>query len=133
MLDLVVRALTLAGADAPEVPSCAMIDAMHPCSRELGYRVIEADGAAAALAVLDGQHVALIFTDIIMPGALDGFALAQKAIERRPGIKILLASGFPEAMVNGDFQRMLASQCGLLRKPYRKETLALALREVLDG
>src|SRR5262249_45152087 len=55
--------------------------------RQLGYQALEADGPAAALAVLEREKVDLLFTDVVMPGGMDGIALAKQAVERRPGLR----------------------------------------------
>jgi PAS domain S-box-containing protein len=99
--------------------------------KELGYRVIEADGAAAAMAVLESRNVDLLFTDIVMPGELDGFELARRVIARWPRIKVVFTSGFPEAKVDDKF-RSLGTAARLLSKPYRKDDLARILRDALD-
>ena len=62
---------------------------------ELGYRVLEAEHAAAALAILSGQRVDLLFTDVVMPGSMDGLDLAHHALALRPDLKILLDLGLP--------------------------------------
>ena len=98
---------------------------------DLGYRVIEADGAAAALAALETAHADLLFTDIVMPGTIDGFALAKRVLAEHPDMKVLLTSGFPDAKINGNLGEM-AGSARLLGKPYRKDELARLLREVLD-
>ena len=97
----------------------------------LGYRVVEAENGQAALAVLDrGNHFDLLFSDVVMPGEPDGYGLARIARERRPGIRVLLTSGFPGDALSRDGR---ADDLPLLGKPYRKEELARALRAVLDG
>ncbi|MEI7038242.1 GAF domain-containing hybrid sensor histidine kinase/response regulator [Fulvimonas yonginensis] len=97
--------------------------------RELGYLVLEADGAEPALALLDAHPaIALLFTDVVMPG-IDGQRLAAEARRLRPGLKVLYTTGYsPRA----------ASQQGvpdgpLLGKPHTLEQLGRALREVLDA
>ncbi len=100
--------------------------------KDLGYTVIEADGADAALAILAREPVALVFTDIVMPGALDGFGLASSILERWPSTKVLLTSGFPEAKINGKLGAAAAS-ARLLGKPYRTDDLARVVREVLEA
>ena len=97
----------------------------------LGYRVIEAQDAAAALESLDVEEIALLFTDIVMPGAMDGVELAREAMARWPGLKVVLTSGFPELRLNGEADALAGLR--LLSKPYRREELARALRETLDG
>ncbi len=84
------------------------------------------------MAFLDAGEpkIDLLFTDVVMPGPLDGFALAAVAAERRPEIKILMTSGFP-----GDAMRGNTALAGLalLVKPYRKADLVQAIRSALAG
>jgi CheY-like chemotaxis protein len=100
--------------------------------KDLGYAVIEADGADAALSILDREPIALVFTDIVMPGELDGFGLASSIQSRWPATKVLLTSGFPEAKINGKLAGATAS-ARLLGKPYRTDDLARVVREVLEA
>jgi len=99
---------------------------------ELGYQVLEAGHAEAAIAILSaGDRVDLLFTDIVMPGTMDGLDLAVHASSQRKGIKVLLSSGFPG--VHGANQRIALCPFRLLSKPYSHADLARTLREVLDG
>jgi signal transduction histidine kinase len=99
--------------------------------RELGYTVIEAEGGDEALALLE-QHadIALLFTDIVMPG-MNGRRLASLARQCRPELPILYATGYaPEDMAgasndDGDIQT--------LRKPFEAADLARAVRQTLDS
>jgi PAS domain S-box-containing protein len=98
----------------------------------LGYRVLEADCPSTALTTLEKESVDLLFTDIVMPGGLDGFDLARAASSRRPSMRILLTSGF--AGHSPESQRGMPPMVkGMLRKPYRRDALAHALRAALDG
>jgi PAS domain S-box-containing protein len=99
--------------------------------RELGYRVLECDHAAAALELLEREPVDLLLTDIVMPGGLDGVELARLARERWPALKVVLTSGFPQARVNGNHD--VLGNLPLLSKPYSKDELAGVLRAALDG
>jgi nitrogen-specific signal transduction histidine kinase/ActR/RegA family two-component response regulator len=97
---------------------------------EAGYRVLEAPDAEAAMTIIDSpEPIHLLLTDVVMPGAMDGRDLARVATARRPSLRTLLTSGFPDARWGGS-----ASRAGnrLLSKPYRKEELRRAVREVLD-
>ena len=98
---------------------------------ELGYQVIEADGALAALRLLDSHpEVALLFTDIVMPD-LNGRKLADEARRRRPDLKILYTSGYTRnAMIHND---VTEAGIDLLGKPYTIEQLAEKVRTALDG
>ncbi len=99
---------------------------------ELGYHVLEAAHAEAAIAILSaGGQVDLLFTDVVMPGTMDGLDLAIHASSQRRGIKVLLSSGFPG--VHGADQRIALCPFRLLGKPYSHAELARMLREVLDG
>ncbi len=69
--------------------------------RELGYKVLEAEHAAAAMQVLEQEKVDLLFTDVVMAG-MSGLELAAVVRERWPGMRIVITSGFPEAHVGGN-------------------------------
>jgi PAS domain S-box-containing protein len=97
---------------------------------EAGYRVLEAADAEAAMAVIDSpEPIHLLLTDIVMPGAMDGRDLARIASARRPLLRTLLTSGFPDARLGGSGS---PTDARLLSKPYRKQELRRAVREVLD-
>jgi PAS domain S-box-containing protein len=98
---------------------------------QLGYRVEEAENAAAALKFIEEQGpIDLMFTDVVMAGKVDGFDLARIVVDRWPQTKIVTTSGFPDRAVEGDEES--AINVRLLSKPYQKEDLARILREVLD-
>jgi CheY-like chemotaxis protein len=96
----------------------------------LGHRTIEAESAASAIAVLETEKVDLVFTDIVMPGPLDGFDLAREVLTRWPHIKIVPTSGFAAQRLNGDLGEM-ATSARLLSKP--REQLAPVLHDALVG
>ncbi len=97
---------------------------------ELGYRVLKARDAAAALNLLDsGVRIDLLFTDVVMPGPMRGPELARLARERIPGLAVLFTSGYTEnAIMQGG---RLDPGVELLSKPYTSEALARKLRQVL--
>jgi CheY-like chemotaxis protein len=96
----------------------------------LGYQVMEADGAVTALKVLgSGERIDLLFTDVVMPGGMNGKELANRARAMRPGLKVLFTSGFPGAP-SGNAAELGAGDA-LLNKPYRREQLVAALHQVL--
>ena len=96
----------------------------------LGFQVLEADNAKRALDMLAMQRkIDLLFTDIVLPGEMDGCALARDVLSRLPHLKVLLTSGFPGARLT-DIQS-LGTSVRLLSKPYRKEDLARTVREAL--
>jgi CheY-like chemotaxis protein len=97
----------------------------------LGYRVISAQSGAEALALLETDDgVDLLFTDVVMPGELAGRALAAKAMEMRPGLKVLFASGYFEGALVGKGQ--LETDVQFLAKPYRRKELAQKIEQVLS-
>jgi PAS domain S-box-containing protein len=100
--------------------------------RTLGYRVLEAPDAAAALELLEREPVDMVFTDVVMPGGTDGAQLARRVIESWPGIKVVLTSGFPESRLNGDLGPLLPA-LRLLVKPYQRRELARVLYDVLHS
>jgi PAS domain S-box-containing protein len=98
---------------------------------DTGYRVLEADTAAQALPMLASHpEIALLLTDIVMPGGMSGDELAREARLIRPDIKIILTSGFAEPSVA---VRELAASASWLKKPYTAMELALRIRELLDA
>jgi CheY-like chemotaxis protein len=98
--------------------------------RELGYAVVEAANGAAALDLLaDGRRVDVLFTDIAMPGGMNGWQLAKAAAERHPALAILYTSGYTDRAIGGGRD----ASAELLHKPYRDYELAEAIRRVLDG
>jgi len=96
----------------------------------IGLRVLEAENAQMALGVLkDEPRVDLVFTDVVLPGNMDGYALARAIKENYPNLKIIMTSGFPGMRFN---ETKLANGLPLLSKPYRKQDLVRMVREVLD-
>ncbi len=99
---------------------------------ELNYTVIEAESAAVALAKLETEPVALLFSDVVMPGGMDGFALAERVRARWPAVRVLLTSGFSGDRVNLRLDG-LRTPAKLLGKPYDLEELARAVHDALVG
>jgi PAS domain S-box-containing protein len=99
---------------------------------KLGYQPIEADGPAAALAILEREKIDVLFTDVIMPGSLDGIGLARQVLERWSTVKVVLTSGFAGSKFDNLVDAQGAAVC-FLSKPYRAEELAKVLRQALDG
>ncbi|MDH3353759.1 MAG: ATP-binding protein [Chromatiales bacterium] len=104
--------------------------------QQLGYQTIVAHSGTEALKIFSRRKdIALIFSDIVMPGGVDGYHLAFAAIEERPTIKILLTSGFTskrEEFTNGKRKIYLRLAENLLGKPYNLSELAIAIRHALD-
>jgi PAS domain S-box-containing protein len=98
---------------------------------ELGYRVLEADGAAAALRLLDAHpEIVLLFTDVVMP-EINGARLADEARRRRPDLKVLFTTGYTRNAVvhNG----VLDPGVEMIGKPFTLAALATKLRLVLEA
>ncbi|MFG1420719.1 PAS domain S-box protein [Roseixanthobacter liquoris] len=100
--------------------------------RELGYRVLEAGNGIAALGVL-AQHpeVDLLFTDVIMPGGINGRQLADQAQVRQPGLKVLFTTGYTRNAIVHNGQ--LDTGVELISKPYSFDQLAAKVRRSLDA
>jgi CheY-like chemotaxis protein len=95
----------------------------------LGYTTLEAANAADALKILGTAQIDLLFTDVIMPGTMNGRQLVEEALKRQPSLKVLYTSGYTEnAIVH---HGRLDSGVLLLAKPYRKSELARMLRLAL--
>jgi len=98
----------------------------------LGYRILEAEDGPAALALLE-QHpdVDLVFTDVVMPGGMNGVELARQMRERNPGLRVLFTSGYPDKAFgrNG----AVGEEVEFVSKPYEEKKLAQKIRQVLDG
>jgi PAS domain S-box-containing protein len=94
---------------------------------QLGYRVICAQSPAIALQLLaSGEAIDLVFSDVVMPGEVDGLRLAQRIRKEYPDIAVLLTSGYARAA------NTLEAGFPILRKPYQLATLARAVRGALD-
>jgi signal transduction histidine kinase/CheY-like chemotaxis protein len=96
----------------------------------LGYRTLAASNASEALAVIDGpERIDLLYTDVIMPGGMNGRQLAAEALKRRPQLKVLYTSGYTEnAIVH---HGRLDPGVLLLPKPYLSSDLARMIRTAL--
>ncbi|MBS0560774.1 MAG: PAS domain S-box protein [Proteobacteria bacterium] len=101
--------------------------------RQLGYDVTEADSGAAGLDVLralgPGERIDVLFTDIIMPGGVSGFDLAREAVRLRPGLRVLLTSGYADPAA---IERALgAPHTDWIGKPYSLDELGARLSRLL--
>jgi CheY-like chemotaxis protein len=97
-----------------------------------GYKVLQAGTAVEALDTWRPlkEQIALVLTDLIMPGAMNGRELAEALWKERPKFKVIFSSGYSADIVGKDF--MLESGLNFLQKPYDPQALALIVRRCLD-
>ena len=94
----------------------------------LGYQVTTADTAASAMKRLKTRKAFdMLFSDVVMPGGVSGVELAHAAVKERPGLKVLLTSGYV-----GDEAASWANEFPMIDKPYLGPALAAKIRSVLD-
>ena len=97
---------------------------------DLGYRSVEAESGASALKlVAEGLSFDLLLTDVVMPGGMTGYQLADRMRRDRPDTRVLFTSGYTELARSAD---QLSRRDSLLSKPYRKQDLGRAVRRALD-
>ncbi|SDZ24605.1 two-component system, chemotaxis family, CheB/CheR fusion protein [Jannaschia faecimaris] len=98
---------------------------------ELQYKVVFASDGPQAMKILEQREdIDLVLSDVVMPGGMTGYDVAEKAVALRPAVKILLATGYSKGVEpNGKTRK---GGYRTLRKPYGLQELARTLREVLD-
>jgi len=108
-------------------------DLVRKVLSDRGYTVLEAERADQALAQADGHggSVQLVICDVILPGDMNGRALAGLLSSRNPGLRFLFISGYTAGAVRR--AGMLPEGARFLQRPFSPEALARAVREVLDG
>ena len=108
----------------------AVRDTVVALLNDLGYRVLKAKDAQSALSIIEsGMPIDLLFTDVVMPGALKATDLARKARERMPHLAVLFTSGYSrDAILHSG---RVGEDVELLSKPYSRDALARKLRHVL--
>ncbi|MCJ2018347.1 MASE4 domain-containing protein [Methylobacterium sp. E-065] len=96
---------------------------------ELGYRTLTATQGAEALERLGGtERIDILFSDVVMPGGMNGVQLSVQARRLRPGLRVLLTSGYTGTALD---EQAVPADLPLLSKPYRREELASKLRVVM--
>ena len=96
----------------------------------LGYVVLEAESGPAAVRILEsGEHVDLVLSDIVMAGGMSGYELARWIGERKPGVKVVLTTGYAAEETRHDPAAYGGNP--ILRKPYKRAELAVALYDAL--
>jgi signal transduction histidine kinase len=97
---------------------------------DLGYRVLSASNGPSAMNIIrNGQRIDLLFSDIVMPGGMNGFDLINQARGVRGGLKALVTSGYANVHRPGADR----PDVPLLLKPYRRADLAKCIRRALDA
>jgi CheY-like chemotaxis protein len=98
----------------------------------LGYAVREAEDGQTALGILQSPaSIDLLFTDLIMPNGMSGQDLLRKAREHRPELRALFTSGYSEQFLKD--RGSIEADVPVLGKPYRRQKLAVAIRDALDA
>jgi two-component system NtrC family sensor kinase len=99
--------------------------------RDEGYEVISTHEAASGLRLLDANpDVRLLFTDVVLPGGMNGRQLADEALRRRPDLKVLFTTGYTRnAIIH---HGRLDADVELLTKPFTSDALAKKVRQILD-
>lgn len=99
---------------------------------DFGYQVELASNAREALDILDAStRFDLLFTDLVMPGGMNGAVLAREARKRQPKLKVLLTTGYSETPV--ERTEGTSGEVEIINKPYRRTDLIRRVRHLLDG
>jgi DNA-binding response OmpR family regulator len=98
--------------------------------RECGYKVHEATHAAEAVAVLESSEVSVdvVFSDVVMPGEMDGFGLARWVRANRPGVEVILTSTVDRS---AEVAGMLCEAGPLMKKPYEPQSVVERIKQLL--
>jgi CheY-like chemotaxis protein len=119
------KVLVVEDQEAVRAVACGFLE-------DFGYEIVEAGDGFQALAVLQEQDdIDLMFSDVVMPGGMNGFDLAQAALSMKPNLKIVHTSGYPKgAMVHQDEPRF--KNGFIIMKPYRREELQKVIKDALE-
>ena len=98
---------------------------------EFGYTLLRAENASEALNLIEGAgHIHLLFSDLIMPGGMNGVMLAREVKRRRPKMRVLLTTGYAESSIERVDAR--GAEFELIQKPYKRSELAVKVRQVIE-
>ncbi|MCG6863309.1 MAG: PAS domain S-box protein [Chromatiaceae bacterium] len=110
----------------------ALLELAQTWLEALGYRVVTAkDGPQALELLAEEPAIDLLFSDVVMPGGINGYELAERATTARPALKVLLTSGYTENALSNNGQARFAAN--LLNKPYTPTELARRVRSLLGN
>jgi CheY-like chemotaxis protein len=98
-----------------------------------GYRVVTAANGSEALErwAEDPAAIDLLYTDLVMPGGIDGIALATRLRAERPDLKVVLSTGYSGAILNGGSEAIPGA--AVVPKPFQQAGLLATIRALLDG
>lgn len=121
-----IKILVVEDQEAVRAVACSFLE-------DFGYEIVEAGDGFQALAVLQEQQgIDLMFSDVVMPGGMNGFDLAQAALSLRPELKVVHTSGYPKgAMVHQEEPRF--KQGFIIMKPYRRDELKAIIENALNN
>jgi PAS domain S-box-containing protein len=109
----------------------ALLELVEEMLQQLGYKVLTASNGKQALQKLaDDPDIDLLFTDVVMPGGINGYELAEQAVASYPDIKVLLTSGYTEMAGTRNGQERFNAH--LISKPYTRAELTNRIRERLN-
>jgi CheY-like chemotaxis protein len=98
--------------------------------QSLGYDTLEAKTGPEAITLLEsGAAIALVFSDILMPGGMSGYDLAEWVWSMRPGLKVLLTSAYSDIPLAAS---KAVRAVRVVEKPYTRQQVACVLREILN-
>ena len=119
------KILVVEDQEAVRMVACGFLE-------DFGYEIVEAGDGFEALSKLQEHHdIDLMFSDVVMPGGMNGFDLAQAAQSLKPELKIVHTSGYPKgAMVHQDEPRFREGY--IIMKPYRREDLQRIIKDALE-
>jgi len=103
-----------------------LLDVASSLFMSMGYDVMTATSGSDALTMLASRDVDILFTDVVMPNGMNGVELAAYTRQNYPGVKVMLASGYPQPALKLDRSRL--GEFAFVTKPYRLSDLARSLR-----
>jgi len=127
------------GEQLERIPSILLIDdevlvrlALADYLRECGFKVYEAGNAGEAIEILEAGEppIDLVFSDVRMPGEMDGFGLARWIQRRREGLAVILTSGDRKKT---DAAKQLCENEPFFEKPYNLEAVLAEVRRIIDA
>jgi two-component system, cell cycle sensor histidine kinase and response regulator CckA len=109
-----------------------LLELVRDILQQYHYRVLIASSGAEALRIWDGSNgqVDLLFTDMVMPGGMTGGELAAELKKRKPGLKVIYASGYSSVLTGKDFSQ---GDNIFLAKPYQPNQVARLIRNTIDA